>query len=198
MKLWVMFHGNIRIALLAAGIAAGAMTAAGQPRPIDTANSVMTVHVYKSGLLSALGHDHEISAPIAAGTVDAEGRKVEVRVDAGTLRVSDPKVSDKDREEIQTNMLGPEVLDARTFQEIRFRSTTAEPAGPGAWKVAGELALHGQAHTVSMEVRESGGHYRGTCRFKITDFGIKPIKAAGGTVRVKDEVQIEFDIQLAH
>ena len=31
---------------------------------IDTQKSVMTVRVFKSGLFSAFGHDHEISAPI--------------------------------------------------------------------------------------------------------------------------------------
>jgi polyisoprenoid-binding protein YceI len=125
------------------------------------------------------------------------GRKVELRADASALRVQDPKVSNKDRDEIQTNMLGPEVLDAQKHKEISFRSTGVEAAGAGVWKVSGELTLHGATRPVSLEVRERDGHYSGTCRFKITNFGIKPVKAAGGTVRVKDEVQIDFDIQLA-
>lgn len=170
---------------------------AAQPHAIDSAKSVLTVHVYKAGVLSAFGHDHVIAAPVASGTVDVEGRKVELRVNAGALRVQDAKASDKDRNEIQTTMLGAEVLDADTHKEIRFRSSTAEPAGTGTWKVSGELTLHGQVQPVSMEVRERDGHYSGTCRFNITQFGIKPVKAAGGAVRVKEEVQIEFDIQLA-
>jgi hypothetical protein len=32
---------------------------------------------------------------------------------------------------------------------------------------------------------------------KQTEFGIKPVKVAGGAVRVKDEIQIDLDIQLA-
>jgi polyisoprenoid-binding protein YceI len=169
-----------------------------QSRAIDAGKSVMTVHVYKAGMLSAFGHDHEISAPVAGGTVDAGGRKVELHVDAGALRVQDAKVADKDRSEIQANMLGPDVLDAEHYKQIHFRSTSAEPAGAGAWKVGGELTLHGETRPISMEVREKDGHYAGTCRFDITNFGIKPVKAAGGAVRVKNEVQIEFDIQLAH
>jgi polyisoprenoid-binding protein YceI len=169
----------------------------GQPLAIDTAKSAMTVHVYKAGVLSAFGHDHEISAPIANGNVDVKERKVELHVEAGALRVRDPKVSDKDRDEIQTTMLGVDVLDAGSHKEITFRSTSAEAAGgEGAWKVSGNLTLHGQTRPVFMEVRLRDGHYAGTCRFKISDFGIKPVKAAGGTVRVKDEVQIEFDVQL--
>jgi hypothetical protein len=50
---------------------------------------------------------------------------------------------------------------------------------------------------VTVEVREVEGRYVGTCRFKQTDFGIKPVKVGGGTIRVKDEIRVEFDIQLA-
>lgn len=157
----------------------------------------MTVHVYKAGLLSAFGHDHEISAPLSGGTVDVEGRVVQLSVDARALRVQDAKASAADRAEIQATMLGAAVLDAANYKEIRFRSTGVEPAAARTWKVNGELTLHGQTRPVSMEVREQDGHYTGACRFRITDFRIQPVKAAGGTVRVKDEVQVEFDIQLA-
>ena len=178
-------------------ILACAAPANGEPRAIDAAKSVMTVHVCKAGVLSAFGHDHEIDAPIARGSVDVEGRKVELHVDARALRVRDPKASDKDRREIQANMLGPDVLDAENHREIAFQSTRIEAAGPGAWKVSGDLTLHGETRPASVEVQERGGRYSGACRFKITDFGIKPVRAAGGAIRVKDEVQMEFDIQLA-
>jgi polyisoprenoid-binding protein YceI len=168
-----------------------------QQRAIDTEKSVMTVRVYKAGLLSAMGHNHEITAPITGGTVDATAHKVELHAHARAMQVRDPGVSDKDRAEIQSAMLGPEVLDAEHHPEIVFRSTGAEPAGAGSWKVLGNLTLHGQTRTVAVEVREEGGgHYVGTSSFKQTEFGIQPIKVAGGTIRVKDEIRIEFNIQL--
>jgi len=157
----------------------------------------MTVRVYKAGLFSALGHNHEISAPISGGTVDVTARQVELRAQSRALKVVDPGVSEKDRGEIQSTMLGADVLDAGSHPEIVFRSTTAEPSGAGAWKVHGNLTLHGQTRTVDVEVRVDGGHYVGTSSFKQTQFGIRPVKVAGGTIRVKDEVRIEFNIQLA-
>ena len=169
---------------------------AAQPRKIDTAKSVMTVHVSKAGVLSALGHNHEISAPLAAGTVDTTARTVELRVRAAALKVHDPEASDKDRAEIQTTMLGPEVLDTANNAEISFRSTTAAKAGDNLWRVQGELTLHGQHHPVTLDVREVAGHFEGDCHFKQSDFGIKPVKAGGGAVRTKDEVRIEFQIYL--
>ena len=179
-----------------ATMAAGILGA--QARNIDAARSTMTVRVYKGGLLSAFGHDHDIAAPIAAGKADLTAQSVELRVQAGALRVRDAKASEKDRAEIQKTMLGPEVLDSDRHQEIVFRSTAVEPAGSGAWSVRGNLTLHGETRPVTVEVREKEGHYIGSASFKQTEFGIKPVRVAGGTVKVKDQVRIDFDIQLAH
>jgi len=175
-----------------------AAAASAQQRAIDTEKSVMTVRVYKAGVFSALGHDHEIAAPIASGTVDNAAHKVEIHVKAGALKVRDPKVSEKDRAEIQSTMLGAEVLDAAGHPEIVFRSTTAAPSASGSWTVNGNLTLHGQTRPVTVDVKETGGHYVGASRLKQTEFGITPVKVAGGTIGVKDEIRIEFDIQLAH
>jgi polyisoprenoid-binding protein YceI len=165
-------------------------------RAIDTGKSVMTVRVYKAGFLSALGHDHQIAAPISSGAVDNSARQVELHANAAALQVRDQKVSDTDGAEIERTMLGPEVLDSGRFPEIVFRSTGTEPTGPGSWRVQGNLTLHGQTRPVEVEVRETGGHYVGSARFKQSEFDIKPVKVAGGSIRVKDEVRIEFDIQL--
>ena len=170
--------------------------ASAQQHAIDVKKSVMTVHVFKSGVFSALGHNHEIAAPIAGGTVDLTARQVELHTSARTLQVRDAEVSDKDRAEIQSTMLGPDVLNAEQHPEIVFRSSGVEPMGAGSWMVRGNLTLHGETRPVTVEVRERDAHYVGTSRFKQTDFGMKPVKVAGGTVRVKDEVRIEFDIQL--
>jgi polyisoprenoid-binding protein YceI len=183
--------------VLALAVSCLAWTAKAQQHAIDTAKSAMTVRVYKAGVLSAFGHDHEIAAPIAVGWVDSAAHQVELHTNASALRVHDPKASAKDRDEIQKTMLGPDVLDAGRFPEIVFRSTAAEPTGPGSWRVRGTLTLHGQTQPVTAVVRETAGRYEGNSLLKLADFGIKPIRIAGGTVKVKDEIRIEFDIQLA-
>ena len=121
-------------------------------KAIDTARSVLTVRVYKAGLLSALGHEHEIRAAIREGAFDENKNTVEFIVDARTLRVLDADVSDKDRAEIQSTMLGPKVLDSAEFHEIRFRSTKVSRAGENRWTVQGDLTLHGQARPVKVDV----------------------------------------------
>ena len=183
---------NIFLAILA-----GALAGSAEPRAIDTKASTLTIRVGRAGAFSAFGHDHVIQAPIANGTADIEARRVELRVPAGALRVNDPKASESDREAIQKTMLGPQVLDIARFPEIVFRSTAATQSGAGAWTVTGNLTLHGETRPVTVAVKESAGRYTGSVSIKQTDFGIKPVKVAAGTVKVKDEVRIEFEIGLA-
>ena len=163
---------------------------------VDTAHSVITVRVFKAGLFSAFGHNHEIAAPIAKGSVDALEERVSLRVDATKLRVLDPEVAASTRAEIQQTMAGPEVLDSGRFPEISFTSTSVGAAGQQRWIVDGNLTLHGQTKPFRVEVSYRNGHYRGSATIKQSDFGIKPVSVAGGTVKVKDQVKIEFDIIL--
>jgi polyisoprenoid-binding protein YceI len=171
---------------------------ASDARKVDRAHSKITVRVFKSGFFSALAHNHEIEAPLESGEVNESGSlSAELRIDARKLRVLDPEASMDTRANIQETMLGQQVLDADRFPEIHFKSTAAEPHGPGRWLVQGNLDLHGQTHPVVVEVTLREGVYRGTAVVKQTDFGIRPIRIAGGTVNVKDEIKIEFEIALS-
>jgi len=177
-------------------LAAGSTAAAPTTREVDVARSTLTVRVFKAGLFSAFGHNHVIRAPIAQGSFDesADLPSVELQVDARQLQALDPDLSAKDRAEVRQTMLGPEVLDTANFPEIRFRSLTIEKAGEGKWRVHGDLTLRGQTRPVLAEVTGEPGHYRGSAAVRQTDFGIKPVSAAGGTIKVKDEVRVEFEI----
>jgi polyisoprenoid-binding protein YceI len=166
-----------------------------ESRPIDTARSTLTVFVYKSGMFSAFADDHVIRAPIASGSISAEAPlAVEVRVQAGTLKALDPKLAADKRADVQARMLGPEVLDSARYPDITFTSTAIEPAGADRWTVTGRLTIHGQTRPATFAVARRDGHYRGTAVLKQRDFGIQPISIVGGTVKVKDEIKVEFDI----
>jgi polyisoprenoid-binding protein YceI len=182
--------------LAASALLAHTVVAVAQQQAIDPARSTMTVHVGKTGAFSAFGHNHEIAAPIDRGSVDAAAQRVELRLRAEAFRLRDSDVSEKDRGEIQSTMLGPQVLDVRRYPEIVFRSTRIDSARQGSWKIQGDLTLHGQTRPVAVAVNEREGHYIGSALLKQTDFGITPVRVAGGTVRVKDQVRVEFDVQL--
>lgn len=188
---------RVEVAALAAmliAVTAAAQQGANSGRPIDQQKSAITLRVYKTGLLSAFAHNHEIRAPIQQGTFDDQKRTVELTVEAKELRVLDPDASASDRIQVQANMVGPKVLDVEKYPEIKFHSTTVSPAENGKWIVHGDLTLHGQTHPVTVDVQGDKGHYTGSATLKQTDFGITPITIAGGAVKVKDEVRVEFEI----
>jgi hypothetical protein len=47
---------------------------------------------------------------------------------------------------------------------------------------------------MTFAVTRQDGRFRGSVPLKQTDFGIRPIRIMGGTVNVKDELKVEFDI----
>jgi polyisoprenoid-binding protein YceI len=161
---------------------------------IDPEKSVMTVHVFKAGLFSAFGHEHEVRAPIQQGSFNEANPSVELTVDARKLRVVDKEISEKDRAQVQQDMLGPKVLDSEKFAEIRFHSTAVDSQGEGKWLVTGDLTLHGQTRPVKVHVERQNGRYKGTAELKQKDFGITPIVVGGGAVKVKNELRVDFDI----
>jgi len=164
------------------------------PKAIDTNRSVMTVRVFKAGLFSVFGHEHEISAPIQQGSFTESNPSVELTVDARKLKVMDKEVSDKDRAEIQNTMLGADVLDSEKYPEIGFRSTQVDRLGEGKWIVHGNLTVHGQTRPLKVQIKGQSGHYRGWAELKQKDFGITPVSVGGGAVRVKNELRVEFEI----
>jgi polyisoprenoid-binding protein YceI len=174
-------------------IVAAAAIASSQPIPIDTARSTITIHAGKAGLLSVAGHDHWVNAPISSGSIDESAMKVNFTVESAKMTVKpDPKVDAKDQAQIQKDM-EEMTLDTKQYPEIRFQSTRIEKAGEG-WKVAGSLSLHGVTKPVSVVVKKSGDAYSGKTMLKQTDFGIKPISVGGGTIKVKNEIEIQFEI----
>jgi len=190
-----MTRRMIRLFTLALSVSVLSAQAFADNRPIDAEHSTVTVLVFKSGLFSALADDHVIKAPIASGSIsEDQPLAVSMTIHAADLRVLDPGLSEKRRAEVQTRMLGPEVLDVAQFAEIRFASTRVDPSGPERWQVTGRLTIRDHERTMTFPVTRSNGKYVGEAVIKQRDFGIEPIKVAGGTVKVKDELRVQFEI----
>jgi polyisoprenoid-binding protein YceI len=180
---------------LGAALLAVAAMAAAQDTAIDVQRSTITIHVGKAGLLSAAGHDHTIIAPLSSGTIrESPAPHVEFTVETAKMTVKpDPKVDAKTQAEIQKD-LEEMTLETRRFPEITFRSSRIEKLAEGQWKVEGDLSLHGVTKPVSLTVKRTGDFYTARTVLKQTNFGIKPISVAGGVIKVKDEVEIDFQI----
>jgi polyisoprenoid-binding protein YceI len=177
-------------------LALAASPAYGRSRAFDAAHSKVTVHVHKQGVFSFLADDHEVDAPIASGSFDDATKAVVLTVDAAKMRVLDPKMASRTRDQVQSNMTGPQVLDVAAHPSISFRSTKVDDASD-PWAVTGDLTLHGQTHAVTVHVHKvDATHFTGTATLQQTAFGITPIRIAGGAVAVKDDVEVDFAIEL--
>ena len=196
----------LAIAMLITATAA-AQQPSGALYGIVGASSKIQVGVFREGLLKAFGHDHLIAAKSFSGTVRFNADKVEesslaLDIEAKSLTVLDPGEAEKDRRDVQATMLGAQVLGVESFPRITFRSTGVQQIKKtGAeWEVTvdGKLNLHGVEKPISIPVRIRLDNTRLTVHGELfiaqTDFGIKPVKVAGGTVRVKDRVKVSFTI----
>jgi polyisoprenoid-binding protein YceI len=167
---------------------------AGQSKQLDRSASSITVAVAKSGVFSGFAHDHTVVAPIASGSIDTAKKSIQLTFHAQEMKVTDKEGSDSDRAEIEKTMKSDKVLDVASFPEISFASTGVDPSGEGAFNVRGDLSLHGKTRPIQFPVMFKDGRYSGSVKLKQTDFGITPIRIAGGTVKVKDEIQVSFII----
>ncbi|MGH9410631.1 MAG: YceI family protein [Vicinamibacterales bacterium] len=193
----------ILLVVVAAQIAA----AGGVTYAVDPAASRLTVEVGKEGLFSFAGHTHRVSAPVAEGMIDVDPADlsqsvVRLTFDASRLKLIADGEAAGDVPEIQRTMASARVLDVSRFPRIAFASRRIEILSRDAThvrlRVTGDLTLHGVTKAESGEVAVTLATDRlsatGTFGVKQTDFGIQSVTAAGGTVRVKDEVTIQFSL----
>jgi polyisoprenoid-binding protein YceI len=168
--------------------------------------SKFTVQAFAEGLFSAFGHDPVIHIRGFTGEVrfvpeSFANASLEIRVDPNSLAVSE-EVKEKDRLEIEQIMKG-EVLESAKYNEIVFTSsniTVNKLAGERCRvRVIGELTLHGVTQKnlwISAEATVSEDTLRahGDFSLKQSDFGIKPYSAAGGTIKLKNELKFLFEM----
>jgi polyisoprenoid-binding protein YceI len=169
----------------------------------DAGESRYTVQAFATGMLSFLGHSPTFAVRDFSGEVTVEGSNVtDVRLTilAGSLRLTD-EVSARDRDEIEGTMFR-EVLEAARFPEIAYAAdeVTTEAVARGRYqlRIAGRLTLRGvvQPRPLDAEllVFDDGIRLRGEVPLRLSEYGIKPVTALGGTIRLKDEVKVTFDL----
>lgn len=173
---------------------------------IDPTGSQFTVQVFTGGLFKVFAHNHRVSVKDFDGSVQLAGAAIEtaslkLRIQAGSLTIVDAEMSEKDRAEIQ-NTMGTKVLEVTRYPEISFSSVRVSALGISdeefEVKIDGELQLHGvKRHEVipaRVTIHNRELRARGEFSLKQTDYLMKPVSVAGGTVKVKDEVKLSFDI----
>jgi polyisoprenoid-binding protein YceI len=163
------------------------------------------IHVGTGGLFGAFAHDHLIEAQKVEGCAvldakDLTHSSIKLTFPAASVRVMDPNESEKDRATVQQNMEN-DVLLVSKFPQIVFESTAIELGGTNQLKVHGNLRIRDKTQAVVIPLtfkRLDDGTYQadGKYNFKQSSFGIKPIQLGGGTIKVKDDLESEFELFL--
>jgi len=172
---------------------------------LDKSSSKFTVRAFASGMLSALGHSptfgvRDFSGEAAINPNAPAAASGKLRIRARSLQVMDD-IKSSDRREIESTM-NQNVLESEKYPEIVFESTSvsSNPVGEGRYQVNvnGNLSLHGITRSVMVPLQLAflGDMFRasGECSISQSSFGIKPVSVAGGSLKLKDELKVTFDI----
>jgi polyisoprenoid-binding protein YceI len=205
-----LMSATCRLVLTSLALALGAGTLVrAADYEIDPAASRLVVHVGKSGVLGFAGHLHEVAGSVHAGRVHADAgalarSTVSLEIRSADFHVVADKEPEGDAPRVQAAM-ERDVLEVEKHPDIAFESTSVKghetPPGQYALELTGTLSLHGVSHpvTVPVDVRIQGTTLTATGKLPITHeaFGLHRASGGGGTVRVANELAIDFTL-VAH
>jgi polyisoprenoid-binding protein YceI len=166
---------------------------------IDPAHTSVEFTVRHMMISNVKGQFQKTTGTITVDGNDPTSAKIDATIDASSI---DTRVERRDADLKSSNF-----LDVAKYPTITFKSTKVEAAGPGKWKVTGDLTLHGVTKPVVLDVESSGkpihdpmGNTRAgasaTTKINRSDFGLTYNKVLeSGGVMVGDEVAISIDVE---
>ena len=174
----------------------------------------------RAGLAAKAGHDLTIEVTRWSARVEVPAESdggqsaatVSAELDLGSLEVREGTggavpLTDRDRREIKKQMgriLGSGTAAFASSRIIPSGSLLAPggttppnpPAAGGA--IEGTVTLNGKTQPARLQLTDSGsGQYRGSVTLAQTGFGIKPYTGFFGALKLKDEVVVEFEVDLS-
>jgi polyisoprenoid-binding protein YceI len=166
----------------------------------------VVIKTTRAGLAARAGHDLTLevtrwSAQVQVPSEDGGGvtaATVSAELDLGSLEVREGKggakpLTDGDRRDIKKTMSG--ILGGGTAS---FASTRVIRSGASGGAIEGTATFNGKSQPVRLQLTSPGeGRYRGGGTLNQTAFGIKPYTGFFGALKLKDEVVVEFEVDLS-
>lgn len=166
---------------------------------IDPVHTSVQFSVKHMTISNVRGEFTKVSGKVVSEGKDPKQVQIEATIDASTIDTHAPKRD--------ADLKGPNFLDVAHYPTIVFKSKKIEPAGPGKWKLTGDLTIHGVTKEVtlrvegpSQQVKDPYGNLRVAAHATITinrkDFGLKwnVVLETGGVV-VGEQVAITIDVE---
>jgi polyisoprenoid-binding protein YceI len=171
---------------------------------IEPGRGRFTVQAFAAGLLSSFAHSPTFAVRDYGGEVrlgsTAESLELDLDVDPDSLDLED-RVTALERREIDARM-SDEVLEIARYRALgyRGRAARAEAIGQGRYRlaIAGDLTMHGatRPHPIDAELIVFGDGLRlgGGSGLRMSEYGIRPVTALGGAIKLRDELRFSFDL----
>ena len=174
---------------------------------LDTNSGNLYLYTFKEGLLSKLAHDlligvTDFKVNLEVPEAGFASGSLELEIQANSLKVicalKDGKrtgaLKGKDIADIVRD-IGIKVLHPDEYPTATFRSKSIQEKEGGS-KINGDLSLHGVTNSIDFDLDTNGGNLKGMITLLQKDYGIKPFKAMMGTLKIKNEINISFDLSL--
>jgi polyisoprenoid-binding protein YceI len=167
---------------------------------VDQAHSHAQFGVRHMMVSTVRGTFDKLSGTVSIDENDPTRSKIDIQIDANTVNTREPKRD--------AHLRSADFFDVEKHPTITFKSTAIERAGQGAYRVTGDLSMHGITKSVTLAVEGPtaeqktpwGTITRGlsaTGKVNRKDWGLNWNAAieAGG-VLVGEDVQITFEAEL--
>ena len=143
-----------------------------------------------------------MTGTVALNRSTVDRSSVSLEFDAAALKVTGKGEPAADVPEVQRVMIRDRVLDVQRYPKITFRSLSVTLVERTSTRIRvrlnGELTLHGVTRplTVAADVQLTDDRLTadGQATLRQTDFGIQPVTAGAGTVKVRDQVDVSFKL----
>jgi polyisoprenoid-binding protein YceI len=164
----------------------------------------LLVKTARTGLGAKAGHDLTIEVTrwhgeVVVDTANPAGSSVTVQAEVGSFEVRAgtggvKPLTDGDRADIKNTLAG-KILNAARYPVITFTSRQVSGTAE-AFRIEGDLTIVGVTQPVTVEGQVADGRMRGGAVVVQSRWGIRPYTAFLGALKLRDEVDVEFDLAL--
>ena len=115
---------------------------------IDSSHTTMVFGITHMGVAKFWGRFNDIKGSIAWNEDQPSESSVSITIKTASVDSNDDKRD--------AHLKSPDFFDARQNPEITFKSTKVEKTDGGAYRVTGDLKLHGVTKSITMDVTQTG------------------------------------------
>jgi len=163
---------------------------------IDPAHSAASFAIKHLAVSTVRGEFGKLTGAVSMEGSDVKTAKVEATIDPSTISTR--------QEKRDAHLKSPDFFDVAKYPTITFKSTSITPGAAGAFKLNGDLTIHGVTKSVSLDVQALSPETKtpfgttiiattATGKINRNDFGVTGGKAG---VMLGNDVSITLDLEL--